>query len=81
VLLDLGEGEAEPLRLPDCLDEAHGLLVVVAVAVGATSRLHEQPAPLVVAERLDVHPGAARDLSDPHTEATIDPYRGTDVKP
>src|ERR1051325_7264756 len=43
-------------------------------------RRREQSAPLVVAQRLDVHPGTFRDLADSHA-VTIDPYPGTEIKP
>jgi len=80
VLGDLLEREAEPLRLLHGLHEPDCLLVVVAVPVDPAQWLVEQAPPLVVAERLDVHPGASGDLSDPHPDAIVDPYRGTDVK-
>ena len=80
VLGDLLEREAEPLRLLHGLHEPHRLLVVVAVAVDPARRLVEQAPPLVVAERLDVYPGASGDLSDPHNDAIVDPYLGTDVE-
>ena len=80
VLGDLVEREAEALRLLDRLDEADGLLVVGAVAVRRSSGLGQETAALVVAERLDVHSRASRDLADPHGEASLDLYPGTGVK-
>jgi hypothetical protein len=80
VLGDLVEREPEALRLLDRPYEAHGLLVVDAVPVRPAPGLRQQPTAFVVAERLDVHSGAAGNLSDPHAEATLDPYLGTDVK-
>ena len=80
MLRDLLEREAEPLRLFHRLHEPDRLLVVVTVAVDPARRLREQPPALVVAQGLDVHPGASGDLSDPHAGAIVDPYLGTDVK-
>src|SRR5581483_10824124 len=80
VLRDLGEREPHRLRLLDRTEETHGLLVVAAMSARRPGRHRQQPAPLVVAEGLDVHPGALRDLADPHA-ATIDPYLGTECKP
>jgi hypothetical protein len=67
MLLDLAEGEAETLRLLDRAHEAHGFLVVGAMPVRSSSRLLQQTAPFVVAQRLDVDPGAAGCLSNPHS--------------
>src|SRR6476620_6875076 len=41
--------------------------------------LGQEPAALVVAQRLDVHPGPLGDLTDSHAP-TVNPYLGTDVK-
>ena len=65
-LLDLGEREAEPLRLLDRADEAHRLVVVGAVPGGRAVGLGQEAAPLVVAERLDVDPGPGGCLTDAH---------------
>src|SRR5204863_7769160 len=54
VLLDLRQREAEALRLLDRADEPYGLLVVRAVSGGRARRLGQEPAPLVVAQRLDI---------------------------
>jgi hypothetical protein len=80
VLLDLGQREPEALRLLHGLDEAHRLLVVLAVPVRAARRLLEQPATLVVAKGLDVHSRPPCKFADSHVHATLSPYRGTDVK-
>ena len=73
VFADLGQGEADGLRLLDRTEEPHGVLVVAAVAAGLPVRGRQEPAALVEAERLDVHPRAPRDLADLH-RPTIDPY-------
>ena len=78
-LLDLGEREAEPLRLLDRAHEAHRLVVVGAVPGWRSVGLGEQAAALVVAERLDVHPGPGGGFSDAHP-STVNPDFGTDVK-
>jgi hypothetical protein len=80
VLLDLGEREAEALRLLHRLDEAHRLLVVLAVPVRAAGRLLEQTATLVVAKGLDVHSRPPCKLADSHVYGTLGLYQGTDVK-
>src|SRR5262249_40114752 len=79
VLLDLGEGESEALRLLDRSHEANGVVVIAAVAGGAASGLRQEAAALVVAERLDVDSRAGCHLADSHSR-TVNPYLGTDIK-
>ena len=64
VLVDLREREAERLRLLDRAQEANGVVVVAAVPARLALRLRQEPAALVIAERLDVDACACRDFAD-----------------
>ena len=79
VFADLGQGEADGLCLLDGPEEPHRVLVVAPVAAGLPVGRRQEPAALVVAERLHVHPRAPRELADFH-RPTIDPYLGTGIK-
>src|SRR5690606_23297712 len=61
-LLDLGKREAEVLRALDEADPRDVVFAEDAVAGGPSRRVRQQAAPLVVADRLHVHAGAARDF-------------------
>src|SRR6185436_2461917 len=65
-LLDFVEREAEILRALDEADDAHRFVGKLAVAGGAPRRLRQQPAPLVIPQRLDVHARLLRRLANPH---------------
>ena len=80
VLLDLGEREAEALRLLHRPDEPDRVGVVLPVPALAARRLRQEPAALVVAQRLDVDARALCDLADPHGP-TVEPDLGPDCKP
>jgi hypothetical protein len=54
------------LCLLDRAKEAHRLLVVATVPARRAIRRRQQSPPLVVAQRLDVHSCAFRDLADSH---------------
>ena len=55
--------EPKPLRGFDDPQHGDGFLRVQPVPTRAANRLSKQPTPLVVAQRLPVHPGGFRDLS------------------
>jgi hypothetical protein len=76
VLRDLREREADGLRVLDRAQEPDGLLVVAPVAARMAVGRRQEPAPLVVADPLDVDARALRDLADSH-RSTLDPYPGT----
>src|SRR5207244_8490381 len=78
VLLDLGQGEADRLRLLDGAQEAHRVLVVVAVPAGLAGRRGQQATALVVAEGRGVDAGPPRGLSRSHV-STINPYPGAEI--
>lgn len=65
-LLDLVEGEAKLLGAFDEPQQVHRRARVVAVAARRAGRLSEQPAALVVAQRLGVHSGLAGQLAGSH---------------
>src|SRR5262249_10347246 len=79
VLGDLGEREADGLRLLDRAEEAHRLLVVAAVPAPRAVRRREQSPPPLVAQRLGGLAPPLRHLADAHAP-TIDPYLGTGIK-
>jgi len=79
VLLDLGQGEADRLRLLDGAKEAHRVLVVVPVPARRAGRLGQQATALVVAQGRGVDPGPPRGLSRSHA-STINPHPGAGIK-
>jgi len=79
ILLDLGQGEADRLRLLDGAQEAHRVLVVVPVPARRAGRRGQQAAALVVAQRRGVDAGPPRGLSRSHA-STINPYPGAGIK-
>jgi hypothetical protein len=66
VLRNLCQREADRLRRLDRAEEAHRLFVVAAMPARRPLRRRQQSPPLVVAERLDVHSCAFRDLANSH---------------
>ena len=78
VLLDLGQGEADRLRLLDGAEEAHRVLVVVPVPARRAGRLGQQSAALVVAQGRGVDAGPPRGLSRSHV-STINPHPGAGI--
>jgi hypothetical protein len=79
-LLDLVEGEAELLGTLDEPQQPHRRIRVVPIAAGGTGRLVQQPAPLVVPQRLAVHTGPAGQLTGAHG-AIVNPVPNCGVKP
>ena len=78
VLLDLGQGEADRLRLLDGAEEAHRVLVVVPVPARRAGRLGQQSAALVVAQGRGVDASPPRRLSRSHV-STINPDPGAGI--
>ena len=68
-LLDLIKREAQILSAFDEADEPNGIGRVLAIARRRPLRRLQQPAPLVIAQRLNVTAGRCRHFTDPHTLA------------
>jgi hypothetical protein len=62
-LLDFVQREAEPLRSLDCANPANRRLGIGSLARGLPLRHGQQPAPLVVAQCLDVYARLPRELA------------------
>src|SRR5207248_4960567 len=77
VLADLRQREAEALRLLEGAHEPNGVGPVLPLTAWAARRLRKETAPLVVAQRLDVHARLSRHLTSSH-DPTVDPYLGTE---
>jgi hypothetical protein len=77
--VDFFEGEAQLLGTLDESDATHGVVALGAVAAPAAHRFGKQPAPLVVAEGLDVHTGSGGHLGSAYT-ARVNPVPRYRVK-
>src|SRR5205823_1777775 len=77
----LGQGKAQVLRTLDKTHALHRFAGIATVSAQGLDRFTDQPAPLVVADSLDVHRGRLGQTSDcdgiGHGSHALIPYHGT----
>ncbi len=86
---DLGQPQAEPLRAADEQQPVQRIRAVAAMVSAGAGRGGQQPGPLLVAHRVDSHPGAGSHLPDRQAihetsschAATLRPGAGSRIKP